>query len=323
MAWLFRLIVVLMIAAVPLRTEVAASTLDLRKQAEAFFAPSQNWTDIKFAIDRLADPSLDDTKARAELELLKIQLKSFMGAFTPVNAHERLKLLKQFYYVAGPWNGNRPFAYDHTDPYGRIAGHKTFTHYLETRQGNCVTMPILFAILGKEIGLNMTLSTSPLHVFVKMTDEQGAVWNLETTSGAGYTRDLHYRKELPMTDRAVESGLYLRTFTNEEAIATMASTAVEQLMKAQRFEDVIAVTEVILKHHPRSVSAMIARGSAYGRILRRDYLNRFPEPGMMLPHEQMEAQMLSELNYAAFAEAEALGWTEHDGLKDRWPPQSQ
>jgi len=62
--------------------------------------------------------------------------------------------------------------------------------YLTTRRGNCITMPILFLALGQRLGLTMTLAEAPLHVFVKYTDDDGAVWNLEATSGGGVTRDV-------------------------------------------------------------------------------------------------------------------------------------
>ncbi len=57
-------------------------------------------------------------------------------------------------------------------------------------------MPILFLVLEEEwIGLNVTLATAPLHIFVKWRDaESGQSWNLEVTSGAGFTRDDWYRR---------------------------------------------------------------------------------------------------------------------------------
>ncbi len=158
-------------------------------------------------------------------------------------------------------------------------------------------MPILFAILGKRAGLDMSLAVAPRHMFVRFTDEAGRAWNLETTSGGGYTRDSHYRRQLPMTDKAVASGLYLRTLSQHESLSEIASFGVESLMRQQRYEEVIVLSYVILKHHPKALYAMIARGSAYGMILRRDILGRYRSWEEMPPHEQELAQMLSEENY--------------------------
>jgi regulator of sirC expression with transglutaminase-like and TPR domain len=321
MTWLVRLVLALvLIDSGQLRAEPVSEAAELQTQAEALFAPGQDWADIKFAVDKLAESSSDGTASRAELARLTAALHSFMSGIASRSAYDRLKRLRQFYYEAGPWNDNRPFAYDMDDPLGQVSDHKTLAYYLATRKGNCITMPVLFAILGRGIGLNLTLATAPRHMFVKFTGDDGRVWNLETTSGAGYTRDLHYRKELPMSDKAVASGLYLKKLSDEEAIAEIASYAVERLLQQQRYEEAIAVSDVILKHHSKSLYTLIARGSAFGLILRRDFLDRYQSLDQMLPHEQIKAQMLSEQNYMAFARAEALGWTEHDGLKEKWPP---
>lgn len=47
-------------------------------------------------------------------------------------------------------------------------------------------MPFLFIILGDRLGINVTASVAPLHVFVKFTDENGVIHNLETTSGTNF-----------------------------------------------------------------------------------------------------------------------------------------
>jgi len=95
-----------------------------------------------------------------------------------------------------------------SDPLGQNPTHDLLTSYLASRKGNCVSMPILFVILGERLGLNVTLSTAPLHVLVKYTDAQsGVTYNLEATSGGGFTRDAWYRQNLPMTDVAIANGI--------------------------------------------------------------------------------------------------------------------
>lgn len=135
------------------------------------------------------------------------------------------------------------------DPLGRNPANKLLTRYIRTRLGNCVTMPLLATILGRRIGLKMTLAAAPLHVFVKYTDDSGTVWNLEATSGLGFTRDIWYRKELPMTDSAIGSGIYLRPLSEEENVALMATSLIEHDMKiTHRPENAIIIADVILRH---------------------------------------------------------------------------
>jgi regulator of sirC expression with transglutaminase-like and TPR domain len=168
----------------------------------------------KLAVDRFVDPAIDEAAALAELDGMMAIIGKMLGTLPPELAStdiEKMKALRAVLYEPGHWNNARPFQYDLSDPLGQQPRAQFLTSYLATRKGNCVSMPMLFLALGERLGLDMTLSTAPLHIFVKFTDRAtGKTWNLETTSGAGFTRDEHYHKNLPITDAAVANGVYLR-----------------------------------------------------------------------------------------------------------------
>lgn len=79
----------------------------------------------------------------------------------------RLQAVQRVIYQSGAWNSGRPFVYDHADPYGEDLNNKLLATYLDTRRGNCVSMPILQLIVAERLGLNVSLSTAPLHVFMR------------------------------------------------------------------------------------------------------------------------------------------------------------
>src|SRR3546814_1123946 len=94
----------------------------------------------------------------------------------------------------------------------------------------------------EKLGLNVHLSTAPLHMFVRYTNPQNQRdLSIEPTSGGYPTRDVWYRENLPMSDMAVEQGLYLKTLTKRESIAHMATTVMEYLMVKGRYQEAIAV----------------------------------------------------------------------------------
>jgi regulator of sirC expression with transglutaminase-like and TPR domain len=221
----------------------------------------------------------------------------------------KLAAVRTFIYRAGAWNDNRPFAYDLADPYGQTLSNKLLSTYLSTRRGNCVSMPVLFLILADRLGVNVTLSTAPLHVFLKFTDATGKVTNLEPTSGALPSRDQWYREKLPMTDQAVDSGLYLRTLSRTESVALMATTVMEHLLDQGRYQDAIDVADVILAHSPRDGETMVKRGSAFGRLMEEEFYKPYPTPDTVPPHLHGRYRQLESANQQAFAQAEALGWT--------------
>ena len=280
---------------------------------ESLFTPGRDLAGIKFNVDQMADPAADVAAAAAELDRLTQALREMMaGAQTSA---EKLTVLKRLIYEAGPWNDNRPFAYDMTDPLGKQPANRYLHNYLSSRRGNYITMPILFVILGERIGLNLTLAEAPLHLLVKYTNDDGAVWNLEPTSGGGFVRDSRYREMLPMTDKAVEEGTYLRPLPREEAVTLIVLQAAETHMRAGRYEQAVIAANVLLRHFPRFAHAMVVKGSSYSMILRRDILAKYAREIDMTPEVSAYAGMLYFESQSAFAGAEALGWTERDGLK--------
>lgn len=281
----------------------------LEAQIEALFAQGRDPLDIKIAIDQMAGGAAGNTKA--EVEHMAQSLLTMTAAAQ--TGHEKLDALKRFIYVSGPWNGGQAFAYDHADPLGKNPANRLLSHYIEMRQGNCVTMPVLFVILGKRIGLNMTLAAAPLHVLVKYTDDTGAVWNLEPTSGGGFTRDEWYRKALPMSDEAVANGIYLRALSDDESVALMATNIVEHFLKSGRPEDAIVTADVLLRHNPRDAFLMAKRGSGFYLILKRDVIERYPHQSDLTPEIKAYGDEIYAQNQAAFAAAEALGWRQSDG----------
>ena len=169
-------------------------------------------------------------------------------------------------------------------------------------------MPTLFLLLGERLKLDVSLSTAPLHMFVRYTDPEGRAFNIEATSGANLARLAWYREKLPMSDRAIESGVYMRTLTKREAVAHMASTVMDWLITEGRFEDAIAVADVILEHYPLDAYVMVKRGTTYGDLLRTEFVQRYATPTDVPVDLRSRYQMLAMRNAQDFARAEALGW---------------
>ena len=265
----------------------------------------------KLAIDRLIDPSINIAAATREVDQLTVAARNLAGA----TDNERIKMgvIRRVIYEAGPWNGNRPFTYDLVDPLGEKIHDNLLTTYLATRQGNCVSMPILFLILADRLGLNVSLATAPEHVFVRYTNPEGRVFDVETTSGANAARDEWYREKMPMSDRAVESGLYLRTLSRRENVALFASVEVRNLLEAGRYDDAVTAAAVVLKSAPRDADLLVMEGSAYGHMLNDEFIRKYPSQSAIPANLYPRYAMLGERNAALIDQAEALGWRPPDG----------
>jgi regulator of sirC expression with transglutaminase-like and TPR domain len=263
-----------------------------------------DYAEAKLAVDRFIEPSFDAEAVGAELDGLTDRARLLSAGQTGTDA--RLGAVRTVLYEAGPWNGGRPFAYDHQR--FKDMRVKLLAHYLDTRLGNCVSMPILFLILADRLGVEMRLAMAPNHVLLRYRDEFGREINLEATGTGLPSRDVWYRQIMPMTDRAVQSGIYLRLLTRRESVALIAAVIVEHLQARERFEETIAACRALLPHHSRSVYLLLNLGVACQNIIRRDYLRVYGSE-LLIPLSQRPryAGLYSRMR-AAFAAADALGW---------------
>ena len=260
----------------------------------------------KLTFDRIVDPSINVEAILAEIDRLARAADALAGP--GASSARKLAALRTVIYRNGAWNGGRPFAYDHADPLGQNVRNKLISTYLRTRRGNCVSMPILALLVGERMGVNLALSTAPLHVFLRYTDESGREVNLEATSDLVPTRTEWIRRQAPMSDRAIASGLYLRTLSRREGVALMASTVVDFLIGEGRFREAVEVAEIVLRNYPRDGHTMLKLGSAYAALMRIEFVERFATPAAIPSDLRQRYLTLAQRNQTLFAAAEALGW---------------
>lgn len=267
-------------------------------------ALSNTYLEAKLALDALISPTA--SAGSREIEIFADAVRQMAGP-NPTAIY-KVAAIRKVIYEGGAWNGNRPFGYDQADPFGLKVENKLLSTYMRTRLGNCVSMPTLFMILAERIGLEASFATAPLHVFVRIDHPERGPSNIETTSGGGYARDEWYRGEFPMTDLAIENGLYMRALAKAEGVALLATTVLEYLERERRYQDVVDVADVILRTNPRDVLTMVKRGSAFGNMMQAEFHDRYPTPASIPPPLQSRYRMLADLNQHAFADAERLGW---------------
>jgi regulator of sirC expression with transglutaminase-like and TPR domain len=266
----------------------------------------------KLTFDKIVDSSIDVAATLKQLDQMTATVRSMAGPnASPI---QKLAAVRKFIYVDGDWNGHRPFQYDLSDPLGHKIANKLLPTYLATRRGNCVSMPVLFIILADRLGLPVTASTAPQHIFAKFTDaDTGKIMNIEATSGGLPARDAWYRDKMPMSDEAVKNGVYLKTLSRKETVAVMAEIVIEQFMVAKRYHDVIAVSDLITKQNPSFVYAILDRGSAYAGLIETEFKAKYPTPRDIPAALLPTYRYYEEQNRLAFEKAEALGWRDTDG----------
>lgn len=156
-------------------TTASANTLQAHKHAtdivqtvRAVLATPDNKIDFakaKFTFDKLVDPKVDINAHLKEIDRIVAAVQVMAGPHA--TSRQKLIAIRKYIYEGGGWNGHKPYQYDLTDPLGKKLTNKLLSTYLFTRRGNCISMPVLFVILADRLGLRVTLSLAPFHVFVK------------------------------------------------------------------------------------------------------------------------------------------------------------
>ncbi|WP_170565650.1 transglutaminase family protein [Ruegeria atlantica] len=289
---------------------LAAPTLaGIRSDVKDLFSREMDTLDfakVKIEVDRMIDPSIDGEAQLAQIDQMVTTIRTML----PPNADswEKVEAIRRYIYQPGDWNNGHAFSYDHDDPYGLDVHNKLLSDYMQDRLGNCITMPFLFIVLGQRLGLDVIPAMAPLHVFVKFTDDRGVTHNLETTSGAGRTRDQHYRNLLPITDAAISNDVFLTPLSQEQSVAVIAAIVVEDLIQKQRYHDAMAVADILLDHYPQFVYIMVKKGTAAYHLLRTEFHEKYPNVQDVPEDQRPYLEYLQRVNQYTFEKAETLGW---------------
>lgn len=295
-------------AALLLCVASVAGAMDLAPLRAQFQLPEDriDYASAKLVVDRLVDPSTDAGAVHRTLDAWEHAVR---GNLPPdATPRDTLDALLKTLHVPGPWNQDRPFEYDLSDPFGRNAANKRLATYLATRRGNCVSMPILVAILGQRLGLQVALATAPHHVLVKFADG-GTWWNVEATDG-GFKFDDSYVRETHISPLALDNGLYLRPLSPREGLGVIAGTLMESLGARKDGDALMEVADMALAANPKDPIAMLWKANAFHLQLQARYIDRYPTPADIPPGQLADYLRLSRENFAWFEKAEALGWAE-------------
>jgi regulator of sirC expression with transglutaminase-like and TPR domain len=282
------------------------------QQLKALLEQPENKIDfgrVKLTIDKMINPSINVATNDRKIDAIVKTITTMLPA--DATSMDKMLAIKKYLYEAGAWNDYQPYQYDFADPMGTKITNKLLPNYLATKKGNCISMPLLFIVLGQRLGIDVTASTAPAHVFVKYTDsETGQTYNLETTSGANFSRDMWYQQTMHITDAALKNGIYLQKLSKRETVAVMAMMLTESYREKQEYEKAMMIADVVLKYFKSDIGTMLMKGSLFYRLLAKNYLKKYPAPNLIPELERPYFQFLNTNNIYWFEKAESLGWRE-------------
>lgn len=109
--------------------------------------------------------------------------------------------------------------YDFNDFMGDSSHAQMFvSKLLATGKGQCHSMPLLYLAVAEQLNAKAYLSFSPEHSFIRFSDDDGSLYNFETTSGA-VVSDKWMTRSGYITTAAIKNKIYLDTVSQRQLLA--------------------------------------------------------------------------------------------------------
>lgn len=184
-----------------------AFPFDIQKQLDL----PENKIDIGFAALTFAKeiyPDLDIAAYSKKIDRLAQQVKRLAkGTRDP---EKRIQAMNTVIYQS------EGFHYDRSPNSMNKQEYYFLNGILDTKQGICYTMPLLYIAVAQRLGYPVYPIVVPGHYFVRYISPPFKGWNIETTSGGKDFTDESYIEHFAVSKRGLESGSYMRTLTYRE-----------------------------------------------------------------------------------------------------------
>lgn len=156
-----------------------------------------------------------------------------------------------------------PYLYDFDDFWGEKDWSKMFvSKLLNTRTGNCHSLPFLYKILCEELGVPAWLAMAPNHTYIKLWTEKIGWFNTELTSGY-FPIDAWIMASGYIHLNAVQNRIYMDTLSNKQSIAVcltdLAKGYERKFGESADLDFILKCANMALDHYPLFVNALLLK----------------------------------------------------------------
>lgn len=165
----------------------------------------------------------------------------------------------------------KPFVYNYED----FAGQKDWTNMfvtkmMQTKNGNCHSMPYLYKIIMDELGQECNLALAPNHIYIKANNKKAGWYNIELTC-ADFPTDAWYAASGYIHTDAIRNGIYMRALSDKEAVAMTLVDLAQGYQAKFGIEDgsfIIKCCDTALEHFPNYINAMLLKAEILTELYR-------------------------------------------------------
>ncbi len=132
---------------------------------------------------------------------------------------------------------------------------------METKKGNCHSLPILYKLIMNELGKEAWLALAPNHMYIKVNNKRVGWYNIELTNG-DFPTDAWLMASGYIHLDAIRNGIYMKALTDKESVAMCLIDLAQGYQRKFGTEDgsfIIKCCDTALEHFPNYINAMLLK----------------------------------------------------------------
>lgn len=215
-----------------------------------------------------------------------------------------------------------PYTYDFNDIWGYNDWANMFVYkLLDTKTGNCHSLPFLYKILADEIGAKAHIAVAPNHFYIKHQNKGNGWYNTELTSGM-FPIDAWLMASGYIHLDAIVNKLYMEALNEKQMLALclidLAKGYERKLGDYVDLDFILKCCDTALKYYPHYINALILKAETkkkYFDALMVEHNAEYPADILHLPKaHQIFNEMtnlynhIHELGYRKMPEEMYLDW---------------
>ena len=165
-----------------------------------------------------------------------------------------------------------PFSYNFDDFAGQKEWSNMFVSTLmQTKKGNCHSLPFLYKMIMNELGQDCYLSLSPNHMYIKAHNKRVGWYNIELTCG-DFPTDAWLMSSGYIHIDAIRNGIYMDTLSLKQSVALCLVDLAQGYQAKFGIGDgsfVLKCCEAALKYFPNYINALLLKGETMASIYKK------------------------------------------------------